>query len=30
MLQPQIAINYKRMFGPDAWKMTDENQDKIQ
>jgi CubicO group peptidase (beta-lactamase class C family) len=27
MLQPQIAIDYKRMFGPDAWKMTDENQD---
>ena len=26
MLQPQIAINYKRMFGPDAWTMTDENQ----
>ena len=27
MLQPQIAINYGRMFGPDAWKMTDEYQD---
>jgi len=27
MLQPQIAINYKRMFGPDAWKLTDEYQD---
>ncbi len=27
MLRPQIAINYMRMFGPDAWKMTDENQD---
>jgi CubicO group peptidase (beta-lactamase class C family) len=27
MLQPQIAIDYKRMFGPDAWTMTDENQD---
>jgi CubicO group peptidase (beta-lactamase class C family) len=27
MLQPQITINYKRMFGPDAWKMTDEFQD---
>ena len=27
MLQPQIDINYKRMFGPDAWTMTDENQD---
>jgi CubicO group peptidase (beta-lactamase class C family) len=27
MLQPQIAINYKRMFGPDAWNMTDEYQD---
>jgi CubicO group peptidase (beta-lactamase class C family) len=27
MLQPQIAINYKRMFGPDAWIMTDEYQD---
>lgn len=26
MLQPQIAINYKRMFGPDAWEMTDEYQ----
>ncbi|MFC1921718.1 serine hydrolase [Chloroflexota bacterium] len=27
MLQPQIAINYRRMFGPDAWEMTDEYQD---
>ncbi len=27
MLQPQIVINYKRMFGPDAWTMTDEYQD---
>jgi CubicO group peptidase (beta-lactamase class C family) len=27
MLQPQITINYKRMFGPDAWTMTDEYQD---
>jgi CubicO group peptidase (beta-lactamase class C family) len=27
MLRPQIDINYKRMFGPDAWTMTDENQD---
>jgi CubicO group peptidase (beta-lactamase class C family) len=27
MLQPQIVINYKRMFGPDASTMTDENQD---
>ena len=27
MLQPQIAINYKAMFGPDAWNMTDEYQD---
>ena len=27
MLSSQIAINYKHMFGPDAWKMTDENQD---
>ena len=27
MLQPQIAINYKRMFGPDAWMMTDEFKD---
>jgi len=26
MLQPQIAINYKRMFGSDAWIMTDENE----
>jgi CubicO group peptidase (beta-lactamase class C family) len=26
MLRPQIEINYKRMFGPDAWTMTDENQ----
>jgi CubicO group peptidase (beta-lactamase class C family) len=26
MLRPQIEINYKRMFGPDAWNMTDENQ----
>jgi CubicO group peptidase (beta-lactamase class C family) len=26
MLQPQITINYKSMFGPDAWTMTDENQ----
>jgi CubicO group peptidase (beta-lactamase class C family) len=26
MLRPQIDINYKRMFGPDAWTMTDENQ----
>jgi len=27
MLTPQIAINYKRMFGPEAWVMTDEYQD---
>jgi len=27
MLKPQIAINYKAMFGPDAWNMTDEYQD---
>lgn len=27
MLRPQIDINYKRMFGPDAWTLTDENQD---
>jgi CubicO group peptidase (beta-lactamase class C family) len=27
MLQPQIAINYKRMFGPEAWVMTDEYED---
>jgi len=27
MLQPQIAINYKAMFGPEAWNMTDEYQD---
>ena len=27
MLSSQIAINYKHMFGPDAWTMTDENQD---
>ena len=27
MLQPQIAINYRRMFGPDAWVITDEYQD---
>ncbi|MCL5995431.1 MAG: serine hydrolase [Chloroflexi bacterium] len=27
MLRSQIIINYKRMFGPDAWKITDENQD---
>jgi CubicO group peptidase (beta-lactamase class C family) len=26
MLRPQIAINYRRMFGPDAWSMTDEYQ----
>ncbi len=26
MLQPQIAINYARMFGPDVWRTTDENQ----
>jgi CubicO group peptidase (beta-lactamase class C family) len=26
MLQPQVAIRYKRMFGPDAWSMTDEFQ----
>jgi CubicO group peptidase (beta-lactamase class C family) len=27
MLETQIVINYKRMFGPDAWETTDENQD---
>jgi CubicO group peptidase (beta-lactamase class C family) len=27
MLRSQIDINYQRMFGPDAWTMTDENQD---
>ena len=27
MLQPQIAINYQRMFGPEAWTMTDAYQD---
>jgi len=27
MLRSQIAINYKAMFGPDAWNMTDEYQD---
>jgi len=27
MLRPQIEINYQRMFGPDAWTMTGENQD---
>jgi len=27
MLRSQIDINYKRMFGPDAWNMTDENRD---
>ena len=27
MLQSQIALNYKRMFGPDAWTMTDDYQD---
>jgi CubicO group peptidase (beta-lactamase class C family) len=26
MLQPQIAINYQRMFGPQAWTMTDAYQ----
>ena len=26
MLQPQIAINYQRMFGPEAWAMTDAYQ----
>jgi CubicO group peptidase (beta-lactamase class C family) len=26
MLRPQIAINYKAMFGPDAWNLTDEYQ----
>ena len=26
MLTSQIAINYKRMFGSEAWTMTDENQ----
>ena len=26
MLRPQIAIHYRRMFGPDAWTMTDEYQ----
>jgi CubicO group peptidase (beta-lactamase class C family) len=26
MLKSQIAINYERMFGPDAWMMTDEYQ----
>jgi CubicO group peptidase (beta-lactamase class C family) len=27
MLRPQIEINYQRMFGPDAWTTTSENQD---
>jgi len=27
MLKPQITINYKRMFGPNAWVTTDEYQD---
>jgi len=27
MLQPQIAINYKAMFGPDTWNITDGYQD---
>lgn len=27
MLQPQIAINYQRMFGPEAWTITDAYQD---
>jgi hypothetical protein len=26
MLRTQIDINYKRMFGPDAWTITDANQ----
>jgi len=26
MLRSQIAINYRRMFGPEAWTMTDEYQ----
>jgi CubicO group peptidase (beta-lactamase class C family) len=26
MLRPQIEINYRRMFGPDAWTITDENE----
>jgi len=26
MLRPQIAIHHKRMFGPDAWNLTDEYQ----
>jgi len=26
MLQPQIAINYQRMFGPEAWTITDAYQ----
>jgi CubicO group peptidase (beta-lactamase class C family) len=27
MLQPQIAINYQRMFGPQAWTISDVHQD---
>jgi hypothetical protein len=27
MFQPQVSIDYKRMFGPDAWTTTDENDD---
>jgi CubicO group peptidase (beta-lactamase class C family) len=27
MLRPQIAINYKNMFGPGAWQETDQYQD---
>ena len=27
MLQPQIAIHYKNMFGPGAWQETDQYQD---
>ncbi len=27
MLRPQIAINYKAMFGPGAWQETDQYQD---
>ena len=27
MLRPQIAINYQRMFGPQAWTMSDVHQD---
>jgi CubicO group peptidase (beta-lactamase class C family) len=27
MFQPQVPVDYKRMFGPEAWTATDENQD---